>query len=142
MTAIAGASAGVRDMSDGSLRITVEFEPKDAKAAFELFGGRGTPIAVAALKVGYAAVQASTAKPEASRMGPLCREAVQLCGRIDYQEWAHVRDPAAARLHVLEVCGIDSRKELDMNDKAAEKFRTLIRLPFMAYMRTREKVAA
>jgi len=47
MTAIQAASAGIRDMADGSIRLTLEFEPRYAKEAFTLFGSRGTQVAVA-----------------------------------------------------------------------------------------------
>lgn len=40
MSALEAASAGVKDMADGSLRITIEFEPRYAKDAFALFGAR------------------------------------------------------------------------------------------------------
>ena len=40
MSAIQAASAGVKDMADGSLRITLEFEPRHAKDAYALFGAR------------------------------------------------------------------------------------------------------
>jgi hypothetical protein len=54
---IEAASAGVKDMADGSLRITFEFEPRHAAEAFALFGPRGRAVAVAALKDGSAAVK-------------------------------------------------------------------------------------
>lgn len=49
MDAIQAVSSGVRDLADGSLKITFEFEPKDAINAFKLFGQRGTAVAIAGL---------------------------------------------------------------------------------------------
>lgn len=49
MSAIECTTAGVKDMADGSLRITLEFEPRHAKDAFSLFGARGTSCAIVAL---------------------------------------------------------------------------------------------
>ena len=56
MSVISASSAGVKDMADGSLRITFEFEPCHAADAFALFGPRGRAVAIAALKDGYGAV--------------------------------------------------------------------------------------
>lgn len=137
MTALAGASAGVKDMADGSLRITIEFEPKDAKAAFELFGSRGTPIAVAALKVGFAAVK-DEPPAEKVKVGPLCREAVGYCEMPEFHQWARASGKASARIEILERCGVLSRKELDTQPTAGQRFIEQIRIPFMHYMKTRE----
>lgn len=145
MTAIAGASAGVRDMADGSLRITIEFEPKDAKAAFELFGSRGTPMAVAALKVGYAAAQEAEPPkaPRKDQRGPLCKEACDLCAMPAFREWiaSGLVEPteAAAKSLLCEMCSIESRKDLDSNPAAAQRFIERVRVPFMRHQRQRER---
>ena len=60
MNAIQASSAGVKDMADGSLRITLEFEPRYAKEAYAMFGARGTAIAVAALTQEASVVHAQT----------------------------------------------------------------------------------
>jgi hypothetical protein len=140
MTAIAGASAGVKDMADGTLRITIEFDPKDAKSAYELFGARGTPVAVAALKVGYAAVQ----EPERAKVGPLCREAIGLCQMPEFQGWLDSREwllagEDGAKAFILAACQIESRKELDASAYAGNLFVNDVRLPFMRWMKARAK---
>ena len=56
MSVISASSAGVKDMADGSLRITFEFEPRHAADAFALFGPRGRAVAIAALKDGHGEV--------------------------------------------------------------------------------------
>jgi hypothetical protein len=56
-------------MADGSLRITVEFEPRFAKEAFALFGGRGSPLAVAAIKP-----EAALSHAQASAVAAVTRE--------------------------------------------------------------------
>lgn len=71
MSALEAASAGVKDMADGSLRITIEFEPRYAKEAFALFGSRGTPLAIAALQVGYAAVVEPESEPKGGALAKL-----------------------------------------------------------------------
>lgn len=95
-------------------------------------------------------------EPKAARsaIGPLCALAVQWCKSREFFDWlapvfdrfqggsaesaldisrasatAGSRD-AFCRVAVLAMCGIDSRKELDTNPEAAEKFHRLIRGPF------------
>jgi hypothetical protein len=144
MTAIAGASAGVKDMADGSLRITIEFEPKDAKNAFELFGSRGTPVALAALKVGFQAVSDAPKEPPA-KIGPLCREAVELCKLPEFQRWIAEDDAAEneadAKAWILKTCGVGSRKDLDTISGAGSAFIDGVRIPFMRFQRSQKQGA-
>jgi hypothetical protein len=135
---IAGASVALRTLADGSIRCSVDFEPKDAKAAFELFGRPGQPVAVAALKVGYGA---KDDKPKASYadLGPLCREAIDLCGNATFQRWASqslgqqggdFATEEDCKAFILSRCGLPpppygSRKTLDANTIAAEHFKRL-----------------
>ena len=53
MTAIEATARTARTLEDGTLRLTIEFEPKDAQEAFNLFCTQGTKLAVVALKDGY-----------------------------------------------------------------------------------------
>lgn len=130
MTAIAAASAGVRDMADGSLRITLEFEPRHAKEAYALFGSRGTPVAVAALKEGYAAV-----KDEPPKGGPLAREAAEYCRNEQFQIWLCCESEGETAQHMYDTLQINTRAELDHDSVAADKFIQRYRAPFMAHMR-------
>lgn len=140
MSAIEASSAGVKDMADGSLRITVEFEPRFAKDAYALFGARGTPLAIAALQVGYAQVSEVTEVTEKPKGGPLAKLAGMWCNDPEFWKWltiaheytCHCSDDAAVSLY--EICGIDSRTELDNDHIAAEKFHRLIRGPYSKYL--------
>lgn len=138
MTAIAGAAVSFRTLVDGSARVTVDFEPQDAAAAFAMLGKPGQPIAVAALRDGFAAV------PDKPKVGPLCLEAVRYCEMPEFWEWVtsdsghHVYDAAGAKVVILFVCGVKSRKELDLDQLAANEFTHKIRTPFMKYMRERK----
>lgn len=96
---LAAAAMRARTLADGSLRIEVEFEPKDAQAAFALFGRPGSPMAVTALRVGTEAAGAhpagddDAAAPNASpdnadrKGGPLARLAGQWCHLPAFQQW-------------------------------------------------------
>jgi len=53
MTIIEAASVNVKTLADGTLRVSMDVEPRHAQAAFALFGAPGTPMALAALKKSY-----------------------------------------------------------------------------------------
>jgi hypothetical protein len=122
-------------MADGSLRITLEFEPRFARDAYALFGSRGTPVAVAALKP-------ASSKPEAPKGGPLAQWVAMRCQEPDFQVWIANRYPTewsyapgnsseeVAAAVVRDVCGVDSRAELDSNPKAAARLHKQIREPY------------
>lgn len=137
MSAIPAASAGVRDMADGSLRITLEFEPRHAKDAYAIFGSRGTPVAIAALKVGYAA-----AEPEKPKGGPLSKEAAALCRSPVFHKWLNEEmcmdgdaSEETAPEWIRQTCGVLSRAELDAQPTAGQRFIDEVRLPFMHWTR-------
>lgn len=136
---IEAASAGVKDMADGSLRITFEFEPRFAAEAFALFGPRGRAVAVAALKDGAGAVK----EPEKPKGGEWAKLAGMWCADPDFQMWAgttyigrHAGLDEATKI-VREKCGIESRAELDHDPEALARFNEHIRYPFMKWMRAR-----
>lgn len=154
MSALEAASAGVRDMSDGSLRITIEFEPRHAKEAFALFGARGTPLAVVALAVGYAAAGAPViSKTATTRPGPLCEWLVRRCGEAEFFAWiapvyhAYIGDvspeeftkPADFCRHaVMVLCDCDeSRKEIDADTRKAQLFHERVRGPYSKHLAAR-----
>lgn len=139
---IEAASAGVKDMADGSLRITFEFEPRHAAEAFALFGPRGRAVAVAALKDGAAAVQ--EIEPEKPKGGEWAKLAGMWCNDRDFWTWANsvqtdmriVKDRDAADFMRIE-CDIESRAELDNDPEALARFNKEIRHPFMKWMQAR-----
>lgn len=145
MTAIQATSAGVRDMADGSLRITLEFDPRYSKEAYALFGARGTACAVAALTQA-ASVQAARDEtvhlieidPASLKPGPLCILACRWCKDAEF--WAFLRSEswscfteAEAQNILLSICGVSSRRDIDSRPSATESFHTQIREPFMEW---------
>lgn len=133
MSVIEASSAGVKDMADGSLRITFEFEPRHAAEAFALFGPRGRAVAVAALKDGAAAApdiaHPISEKKEREQLGDLCYRAVMWCSDPEFQRWLlstrrlPVANAADAAQVIKEVCGVETRKHLDTIAEAGEIFR-------------------
>lgn len=70
--------------------------------------------------------------------GMLCIMACNFSADVKFQEWANslsgtrVEDEEDAKCFILNECGIESRKELDIDQAAAKRFHKLIREPYMA----------
>jgi len=135
MSVIKGTSAGFKDMADGSLRITFEFEPADASTAVALFGPRGRAVAIAALKDGAdaksdAPIIETQIKPDKAKGGALAQSAGIVCHDQRFQAYARSKGyaPSAegARDLILLFCNIDSRAELDHEPSGAARYRTLM----------------
>ena len=136
MSAIEAASVSVKTMADGTLRITFDVEPANAQMAFAMFGSPGTPAALAALKIGYAAVKDNQPQ-EKPKGGALARLAGQLCQQESFQAWIGVGNAEWAAEAIREMCQIKSRAELDSNAEAAEIFHRTIRIPYSELMARR-----
>jgi hypothetical protein len=138
---IEGASVSARTMADGTLRLSIDIEPRNAQDAFALFGAPGRAVALAALKDGSAAVKEP--EPEKPKGGEWAKLAGMWCTDLDFREWANSlyaqkvhNDVEAAEL-IRDECGIKSRVELDHDAGALRRFNERIRYPFMKWMQAR-----
>lgn len=141
---IESSSSSARTMADGTLRLTVDIEPRHSQAAFALFGAPGTPMALAALQCAKAEPAALEAVPLAAKGGERAKWAAMRCQEPGFHRWlqeafpqqweaSHGNTPALwAASTVRAACGIDSRAELDSNAAAAARFDLLIRKPYGA----------
>lgn len=160
MSAIEASTVKVGTMADGTLRLTLDIEPRDAKAAFNLFGAPGTHVALAALKPAPVhSRREEAAQPELPKGGALARLAAQWCNTKSFHDWCHLRWPAqvsatqadmgaelssvtseeaaAEKLFaefVRRSCRISSRAELDSNPEARARFDRLFRLPYSEHL--------
>lgn len=142
MSAIPAASVNMRTMADGTLRLTFDIEPKDAQDAFRLFAAPGTPVAIAALKTGYAAV----AEPPKEPVGPLCKWLVMRCAEPEFWRFLEsevtdgypVKDEKYAGEVVKQFLGIESRKEVDTDEAAEKQFHDFVRVPFQRWLVRRQ----
>lgn len=144
MSAIPAASVSLKTMADGTLRMTFDIEPTQAKDAFSLFAAPGTPVAIAALQVGYAA-KSDTKIPvsEKEPIGPLCKWLVVRCGEPEFWAWLNAEGAPSADLITNEaeasevvkflLC-IDSRKEIDSKPEVEAHFHRAIRQPFQNWL--------
>ena len=133
-------------MADGTLRISFDIEPANAQDAFRLFAAPGTPAAIAALQVGYAAASDTPAE-DAPKGGALAKLAGMWCADKTFHSWLGIYDVAAgdpegrAALRLYEECEIQSRRQLDHDPAAAERFHRLIRGPYSRHLIARGIVA-
>lgn len=131
-------------MADGTLRLTVDIEPRHAIEAFTLFGAPGNPCAIARLTNAAAidqmqepnSIDDSQVSPE-KKGGELARLAGILCQSPDFIGWLGVDSAEEAKGAIYADCRIDSRKELDHDTEAASRFHRIYREPFVAYMKKR-----
>lgn len=142
MTIIEASSVSVKTMADGTLRVSVDVEPRHAQAAFALFGAPGTPMALAALKTAKEAVPAPTPEPikeaPSRPIGPICQWLVMRCKESDFRNW--IANKVGYRYAMTEqecadavkkLCGVSSRADIDGNKVAADLFQSLIRGPWL-----------
>jgi hypothetical protein len=145
MSIIEGASVSVKTMSDGTLRLSIDIEPRNAQAAFALFGAPGRAVALAALKDGAGAVReadavvAAALKPKGAEWAKL---AGMWCEDKDFQQFLRengyvCRNDIEAAEALRRVCRIESRVELDHDPRALQEFNSCFRHPFMKYMQAR-----
>ena len=141
MSVIEASSTACKTMADGTLRITVDVEPRHAQAAFALFGSPGVPMALARL-------QAPAPEPEPERLkgGMAAKWLALRCAEPAFQCWiadAHARqwfdagsmlsDRERAASVVRAVCSVESRAEIDNDPAANERFQRLIRSPWQKF---------
>jgi hypothetical protein len=143
MSVIPASSVRVTTMSDGTLRLSVDIEPRDAQAAFRLFGAPGTAIALAALRAG--GKQAAPATAEEPKGGTAAKWLGMRCAEPEFQAWLQQRHPlpwgrlsyatsAERAAHVVRLlCGVTSRAEIDHDEQAHRAFQAHIREPWLAH---------
>jgi hypothetical protein len=155
--AIEATRRQMRELVDGTLEVKLHVEPRFKADFHRLFANIDMPVAIAPLHLGPSAMPSAatdeaivTAAREAVKGGELCKLAAILCADEEFQRWiendAHVHmddrptetegidaeDRAA--IIVRNLCDIQSRRELDHNELAADIFHERIRKPYNEHM--------
>ena len=144
MSAIEGASVRIKTMSDGTLQLTINIEPVDAIRAFTLFGAPGTPVALAALKVGHAmASDEPVAAPE-PKGGPLSQWLAQRCNEPVFRKWAYAEIRGFSNVHpdyfdtgICSLIGVNRKREIDSDQYAPTRLKTLVMQPYAEWLKKR-----
>ena len=145
MSAIEGATVNLRTMADGTLRITIDVEPGSAQAAFALFGAPGTPVALAALKVGHAMASDERVAAAEPKGGPLAQWLAQRCNEGAFREWAmrSLKLPESFYTNaeisnvVCQHIGVNRKREIDGDQYAPTRLKTLVMQPYGDWLKTR-----
>lgn len=129
----------MRRWSDSSTQgVQVTFALHDREALETLVGKEGKRFMAVLVEVGD---DEQPVRPivRKSPVGPLCREAVELCRNPEFQRWAvDEQDEEAAKDYILDQCVVASRKDLDVDARAAQAFVHCVRIPFLRHMRERK----
>ena len=127
-------------LADGTVRYTIDIEPRYAADAAKLFGMPGTSVVLAVLSPEAAkkSAQDETISQEKPKGGDLARWAGILCNAPMFWDWLSEYDTPVtnsedARFAICDICGIDSRAQLDHNHVAGEIFRREIMANFDAW---------
>ena len=144
MSAIEGATVKVGTLVDGTLRVTIDFHPTVRNEAFALFGGPGTPVAVAALRAGHAmASDEPVAAPE-PKGGPLSQWLAQRCNEAVFRAWVarvitdtETLTPEQASAVVCKEIGVRRKREIDGDRYAPARLKVLIMHPYSDMLKTR-----
>lgn len=137
--AISGTRRAIKELVDGTIRVQVDIDPDCRAAFFTLFPEIDTRVALAPLR--------SEAKSMPPKGGELARTAGMLCADVQFQKWlegyANVEDlptvtegvDAAERAAcaIRNICGVESRAELDHNARAAAIFHESVYGPWAEF---------
>jgi hypothetical protein len=138
MSAIMGTFVKIGTMADGTPRIVLDLQCGLADvAAMGLIPG--VPFAIARLTKEAAGKPVTEPEAPKEKPGQLCVMACTFCADPMFRKWIsetykyECQDEGAAKEFVLEICGIESRKELDTDSRAAFVFHERVRKPFVAW---------
>lgn len=146
MDAISAVTRTLKTMADGSLRVTVEIQPQDAKNAFDMLGSPDTPIAIARLTQEASKQQAQDETIEKAKGGFLSQWLAMRCNEPEF--WAfmeariftecgmpvYVESLAQCDDEIKSFLEIKSKTEIDNNPKVEKRFHELIRIPYSKWL--------
>lgn len=138
---ISGTRRKAQELADGTLRVMVDIDPRFKADFHRLFPQIDTPVAIAPLVAHFERIE----EEEKQKGGPLCKLAAMWCKDADFQEWLAFQfdmekmDEDGTADFFRKWMGVSSRKELDNNPEAAERFQILVRSPFMGWLKEQGK---
>lgn len=138
--------AGWKESHNSGATVTFWLVDSDQLAAFKAMTVKkgntaGQRLAMVLVEIGDDEQPIAPPEPK-EKTGPLCLLAVRWCQERSFQLWLAEHfsehpggtDELNAGIRLKCVLGIESRKELDHNPEAADKFHRLIRIPYMQHL--------
>lgn len=136
MSVISGTRRAMKELVDGTIRIQIDIDPQYRAEFLTNFSQIDMPVAIAPLKADFEQGK----QQESIKISGLTLLAVEWCKEPQFWQWInscfefHVaEDELTAKDTILDMCGIESRKELNTNPKAAAIFQQEIRVPYMQW---------
>jgi hypothetical protein len=137
---------------DGTIRVQIDIDPPHRAAFLAAFSDIDCGVALARLAPAVAASTLAVGPPvpaneDRAAAGPLCRLAAIWCKDIEFQDWladnygglfnagpdGEDLEESAARA-VRSLCGVTSRRELDVYLEAKAAFDLNVRWPFQEHL--------
>lgn len=137
---IEAVSRQCKTMADGTLRITIDVSPIHARDAFGLFGAPDVPMVLGRLVMDHER-KPEPVEPVEMKGGPLAKLAGMWCNDNYFREWVKSKSKRAPDEFIKNICGIDSKRELDHDDVAALLFHEEIRKPYAAWLERNGRAA-
>ncbi|MDN7700039.1 hypothetical protein QZM15_16335 [Burkholderia sp. AU44665] len=137
--AISGTRRAIKEMSDGTIRVQIDIDPRFRSTFWALFPNIDMPVALAPLEANFEQRDNTAKGNNTAKGGALAVLAGRLCADERFHEFVaseygviwrvgHAADDIAQWMR--EQCDIESRAELDHNEAAAEAFHRIIRGPW------------
>lgn len=136
---ISGTRRQIRELVDGSLEVRIHIDPRFKQDFHRLFPNIDVPIAIAPLALDFERREPEE-KPKGGALAQLagrwCNDP-KFCAWVSWMHKGGVLpvDTAEAADFVRETCEVHSRAELDNNTEAANYFNSLIRAPYMEWLK-------
>lgn len=150
MQVVSGTRRAIKEMSDGTIRVQIDIDPRFRSMFWSLFPNIDMPVALAPLVADFEQrgddeLPVRQPEPEKPKGGALAKLAGAWCDLPDFWEFLTQQfkitspcqsEKTAAEI-VREICDIGSRADLDHDPVAKRSFDERIRRPFAEWQRKR-----
>lgn len=125
-----------QELSDGTLRVMIDIDPRFKADFHRLFPSIDTPCALAPLDLNFERLPRAE---EPAKGGELAKLAGMWSKDKQFQEWVSNKYDVTygeeeAAQWIRDVCGVESRAEIDHDPAAREQFLISIRQPFRKWL--------
>ena len=142
MSAISGTRRALKELVDGTIRVQIDIDPRFKTQFHQMFPNIDMPVALAPLVSDFE--QREEEKPKG---GPLCKLAAMWCKNAQFHRWITemlcetevIDTEAEAAQWMRDLLEINSRSEIDDDQDVAERFHSLVRAPFMEWLKEQDK---
>jgi hypothetical protein len=131
--AISGTLRTYTLLRDSTLRIVIDIDPRFKADFHQMFKDNDVPVAIAPLELDFERLP-RTPQPKESK--PLCQRAGMWPKDPLFLRWLSTKhhgekfNEEDAAQWIRNVCGVESRSQLDNSKEAESRFHTYVRIPF------------